>query len=78
MEASTSSEYSPTVLLTPERPVPDTLGGKGGALARLVVDGYPVPATGVITTGAYRSVAGQPVIADLVARIGAGEEPSPD
>ncbi|MCP5028692.1 MAG: hypothetical protein GY929_20655 [Actinomycetia bacterium] len=66
------------MLLTPERPVPDTLGGKGGALARLVVDGYPVPATGVITTGAYRSVAGQPVIADLVARIGAGEEPSPD
>ncbi|MCP4225643.1 MAG: hypothetical protein GY773_20095, partial [Actinomycetia bacterium] len=65
------------MLLAPEQPVPDTLGGKGGALARLVVDAYPVPTTGVITTDAYRSIAGQPMIVDLVARVGAGDELSP-
>lgn len=34
------------------------LGGKGASLARLISAGYPVPQTGVVTTEAYRAVAG--------------------
>jgi len=48
-------------------------GGKGRSLAQLVELGYPVPATGVVTTGAYRAVAATSTVRNLVARIAAGE-----
>jgi pyruvate,water dikinase len=51
------------------------LGGKGASLATLVSSGHPVPTTGVVTTAAYRAVAGQNEIADLVASIVRGEAP---
>ena len=52
---------------------PETLGGKGSALARLVSSGYPVPDTGVVTTEAYRRFAEQPTITATVERVVAGE-----
>lgn len=56
----------------------ESLGGKGAALERLVDAGYPVPDTGVVTTASYLSMAGGDDIADLVARIVAGEVIGPE
>ncbi len=68
----TSSATPPgpfTVRLGRGGSVPDGLGGKGEALARLVALDYPVPAAGVVTTAAYRTVAGQASVVELVARV---------
>ena len=61
------------IRLTTDPPPSSMLGGKGAALARLVIAGYPVPATAVITTASYRSVADQPPIIAVTDRIAAGE-----
>ena len=50
------------------------LGGKGAALAELVRAGYPVPATGVVTTAAYRSVAADSAIRSLIDQIATGSD----
>ena len=52
-------------------PVPDasTLGGKAGAVARLIAAGHPVPRSAVVTTDAYRAFAASPEIEDLVTRV---------
>lgn len=52
------------------------LGGKGRALAQLVVAGHPVPPTGVVTVAAYRSAARQREIVDLVEAIAGGQRAS--
>jgi len=49
------------------------LGGKGAALARLVDGGFPVPATGVVTTASFDAVAPAIEIAACIAAIQAGE-----
>lgn len=65
------------VLLTEEEVDAKLLGGKGAALDRLVTHGLPVPATGVVTTHAYRATAAaNQTIAELVDHVGAGIEVS--
>ncbi len=62
------------VVLSPGDFESSSLGGKGAALARLISHGQPVPATGVVTTGAYRALAAaNTTIGELVARIETGE-----
>jgi pyruvate,water dikinase len=61
------------VVLTTEPDMPRGLGGKGSALAELISAGYPVPATGVVSTSAYRRVADDPALVALVERIGGDE-----
>ena len=51
------------------------LGGKGTSLQTLVAAGHPVPTTGVVTTAAYRAVAQQHEITELVDEIIRGEAP---
>lgn len=51
---------------------PAAVGGKGASLDRLVALGLPVPATGVVTTAAYRRTARAPGIQDTLASIRAG------
>lgn len=46
------------------------LGGKAGALARLVEGGHPVPRSAVLTTAAYESAAAEPSIRALTTRLG--------
>lgn len=65
--------HAPVEALTGDRTPGDHLGGKGKALAQLVVADYPVPTTGVITTEAYRRIAAAPAISDLIRRISQGE-----
>lgn len=50
----------------------ENLGGKGRALAALIAGDYPVPASGAVTTVAYRALAAHPTIASLVERIADG------
>ncbi|MCZ2812052.1 PEP-utilizing enzyme [Modestobacter sp. VKM Ac-2979] len=60
--------------LRPGTPCPrEELGGKAASLDRLVQAGFPVPDTAVVTASAYRSVAAQPELAGLLARLQAGE-----
>ena len=54
------------------------LGGKGAQTAKLVASGLPVPPTGVVTVEAYRSVAADPLVARMVARIRQGEDVAAD
>ncbi|MGI9611795.1 MAG: PEP/pyruvate-binding domain-containing protein [Acidimicrobiales bacterium] len=54
------------------------LGGKGTSLETLVASGHPVPATGVVTTAAYRAVASRPEVTELVDAITNGEAPDRD
>ncbi|GAA4753861.1 hypothetical protein GCM10023328_41500 [Modestobacter marinus] len=62
------------VRLTPGAPCPrEELGGKAASLDRMVQAGFPVPDTAVVTAAAYRSVAGQPELAGLLARLQAGD-----
>ncbi|MDY7103106.1 MAG: PEP/pyruvate-binding domain-containing protein [Actinomycetota bacterium] len=58
--------------LLPEHGLGELLGGKGAALARLVRAGFPVPATGVVTTSAYRCFVAGCAVASLVDEIRAG------
>jgi rifampicin phosphotransferase len=51
---------------------PASLGGKGAALDRLISWGLPVPATGAVTTAAYRRFLEAPMLIDLVDRIRRG------
>ncbi len=70
-----NSPGSLVVALATHDPVPGDgggLGGKGRSLARLVRRGFPVPATGVVTTSAYRSVARAAAITELIERIAGG------
>lgn len=50
----------------------EQLGGKGKALARLVVEGFPVPPTVVVTTDAYRQAMQSPEVEEVIADIVAG------
>ncbi len=50
------------------------LGGKGGALGRLVGWGLQVPESGAVTTSAYRELAATGEIVALVERIRGGEQ----
>ena len=50
------------------------VGGKGASLSRMAAWGLPVPPTGAVTTEAYRAVASDPQVAQLIARVRAGEE----
>ena len=52
---------------------PDIVGGKGSALDRLIGSSMPVPASGVVTTSAYRSFVDAPVLEALVGRIRTGD-----
>ncbi len=61
-------------VLAQHTPATGRFGGKGRALARLVNGGYPVPPTGVVTVDAYRRVAADPSIIDLVERVRAEED----
>ncbi|NNE72235.1 MAG: hypothetical protein HKN26_01065 [Acidimicrobiales bacterium] len=64
----------PFALVLGDQPaIPESLGGKGASLARLVEGGHHVPATGVVSPAAYRRVAAaNPAVEELVARIIAG------
>ena len=50
------------------------VGGKGASLSRMAAWGLPVPPTAAVTTEAYRAVASDPRVAQLIARVRAGEE----
>ncbi|MFQ1002380.1 PEP/pyruvate-binding domain-containing protein [Modestobacter sp. SSW1-42] len=66
--------HAEVVRLRPGAPCPrEELGGKAASLDRLVQAGFPVPDTAVVTASAYRAVAAQPELADLLARLRAGE-----
>lgn len=54
------------------------VGGKGAQTQRLVELGLPVPPSAVVPTSAYLAFVAEPPIADLVARIRAGEVVEPD
>ncbi len=54
------------------------LGGKGRSLAELVDAAYPVPATGVVTTSAYRIVASSPAVQEIIGAITTGHDHSAD
>ncbi len=56
---------------------PMVAGGKGAALDRLVALGAKVPATGIITTSAYRAFESIPAIASLVDELRGTEVPEP-
>ena len=53
--------------------VQEGLGGKGRSLAELIAAGHPVPATGVVTTTAYRAVASDTELSRFIEAIAAGE-----
>ena len=55
-----------TVLLSGEGISTAVAGGKGSALDRLVAAGAPVPATGIITTAAYRRFIGDSDLVDYI------------
>ena len=57
---------------------PELVGGKGAALDRLVGWEVPVPASGAVTTVAYRELAGSAPIEAVVRRIRDGEAVSAD
>lgn len=57
------------VELVAGRQSPGEQGGKGRSLAKLVQAGFPVPKTGVVTTAAYRSVASEALVRDLIQRV---------
>ena len=61
------------VVLTGRGFSPGIVGGKGSALDRLIGSSVPVPASGVVTTSAYRSFVDVPVLDELVGRIQAGD-----
>ncbi|MGY2003697.1 PEP/pyruvate-binding domain-containing protein [Blastococcus sp. SYSU DS1024] len=74
MSAAPSTTLSAVIALRPGAPAPsEQLGGKGASLDRLVQAGFPVPPTAVVTATAYRTVAAHPDLADLLARLRAGE-----
>lgn len=54
----------------------DVLGGKGASLDVLLRAGLPVPPTTVVTTEAYRQVAAQPELADLLDELRTGPLPA--
>ena len=60
-------------ILTGRGFAPGIVGGKGSALDRLIGSSIPVPASGVITTSAYRSFVDVPVLEALVGRIRTGD-----
>jgi rifampicin phosphotransferase len=53
------------------------LGGKGASLNALLRHGLPVPPTAVVTTGAYRVVASQPPLDELLHRLRSAPPPPP-
>ena len=57
---------------------PGIVGGKGSALDRLIESSIPVPASGVVTTSAYRSFVDVPALHELTGRIQAGDVVSKD
>ena len=72
LPAATGS--APVALLGPTTEPGDLLGGKGRALARLVAEGFPVPTTGVVTVAAYRRVARDVGVDELIGAIADGRE----
>jgi pyruvate,water dikinase len=63
----------PVVDLTGRGLSPGIVGGKGSALDRLIGSSIPVPASGAVTTSAYRSFVDVPVLDELIGRIRAGD-----
>ena len=74
----TSTDGPFAVVLDAQRSATPGLGGKGTSLETLVASGHPVPATGVVTTAAYRAVANRHEITELVDAIINGEAPDRD
>jgi rifampicin phosphotransferase len=66
---------SDVVALEPRGSPRSDLGGKGGALDRLVGFGAPVPPTAVVTTGAYRRVAEQDGLAAYLQGVASAAAP---
>ncbi len=65
--------------LGPRTPALVDLGGKGAALARLVHDGRPVPATAVVTTSAYRRLLADHDLAATLTEVASSQvPPDPD
>lgn len=64
-------------LTSSEGPV-EHLGGKGRALARLVVEGFPVPPTAVVTTDAYRQMSQSSAVAATITDICSGSHVAAD
>jgi len=61
--------------ITAGHPIPATeAGGKGASLDRLEQLGFGIPATAVVTAAAYRTVAADPAIAQLLNRIDSGAD----
>ena len=52
---------------------PGAVGGKGSALDRLIGSAIPVPASGVVTTSAYRAFVDVPSLDELIGRVRAGD-----
>ena len=70
---------APSAVLLGVEPVDvSTLGGKGRSLAELIDADYPVPATGVITTAAYRVATADPAVRDLIDAIRGGQDHTAD
>lgn len=73
-EVGAARQGASTVLIGSEPCDGSELGGKGRSLAELVEAAFPVPATGVVTTTAYRVVAADPAVHSLTEAIRHGEE----
>lgn len=71
--------WTPSTVLLGAGPADrSSLGGKGRSLAELIEADYPVPATGVVTTAAYRALAADPSIRALTEAIQDGQDRTAD
>lgn len=73
MRQPTDARPSAAIVLDGTELDPASLGGKGAALDRLISWGLPVPATGAMTTAAYRRFLEAPILVGLVDGIRRGE-----